>query len=276
MRITTLNKPRPKRMAMPLAKDQFGHQRIIEIEEVREARRLKSIFLEAIAHDCRTPLTSIKAAATSLLGDTECDERQRRELLVVIDQECDRIDRVVSQVIDLARLDANEIELEFARHSVSELVCAALRDCEVAQGTRIIRTELAQPEIRIQCDLFWARKVLVHLVQNATLYSSPGEPITIESEQTEGFVRFHIADSGPGIEEGEISQIFEKFYRGKSQRHRVPGTGMGLAIAKGIVEAHGGNIDVTSKVGKGSVFTFSLPIERRQDSRPRHCDTREV
>jgi len=258
---TALNKPKPKRMVMPLVKAQSRHQRIVKIEEVREGRCLKSVLLDAIAHDFRTPLTSIKTAATSLLGDSRCDEHQRRELLVVIDQECDRIDRMVSQAIDLARFDASEIELEFARHSVSELVGAALRDCETVQDTCIIRTELSQPEIRIQCDLFWARKVLVHLVQNASLYSSPGEPITIESEKTEGFVRFHIADSGPGIEEGEISQIFERFYRGKSQRQRVPGTGMGLAIAKAIVEAHGGSIKVVSCAGKRSVFTFTLPIE---------------
>ena len=89
----------------------------------------------------------------------------------------------------------------------------------------------------------------------------PEEPITITTEEKDGFVVFHVADVGPGIEKAEIDQIFAKFYRGKSQRHRVPGTGMGLAVAKAIVEAHGGTIEVASEVGHGSVFTFSLPIE---------------
>jgi two-component system sensor histidine kinase KdpD len=107
----------------------------------------------------------------------------------------------------------------------------------------------------------WARKVLVHLIRNADLYSSPGEPITITTEEKDGFILFRVADVGPGIEKVEIDQIFSKFYRGKGQRHRVPGTGMGLAVAKAIVEAHGGTIEVASEVGRGSVFTFSLPIE---------------
>jgi two-component system sensor histidine kinase KdpD len=113
----------------------------------------------------------------------------------------------------------------------------------------------------VHCDLFWTRKVLGHLIRNADLYSSPGEPITISTEEKDGAVLFHVTDIGPGIEKLEIGQIFDKFYRGKHQRHRVPGTGMGLAVARAIVEAHGGTIEVASEVGRGSVFTFSLPSE---------------
>jgi two-component system sensor histidine kinase KdpD len=118
-----------------------------------------------------------------------------------------------------------------------------------------------QQDAHVYCDLFWARKVLGHLIRNADLYSFPGEPITISTEKKDGYIVFHVADVGPGIEKSEMDQIFTKFYRGKSQRHRVPGTGMGLAVAKAIVETHGGTIGVFSEVGRGSVFTFSLPME---------------
>jgi len=161
----------------------------------------------------------------------------------------------------MAQLDAGEAKLQPAQHFVSELIAAALEDCESVQYARPIRTEVQQQDAHVFCDLFWARKVLGHLIRNADLYSSPGEPITISTEQKDGFVSFHVADIGPGIDKAEIDQIFAKFFRGKNQRHRVPGTGMGLAVAKAIVNAHGGNIEVASELGHGSVFTFSLPSE---------------
>jgi len=230
-------------------------------EAARESERLKSVLLDAIAHDFKTPLTSIKAAATSLLEDLEFNKRQRGELLVVIDEECDRINRVIGQAIEMAQLDAGEAKLNPAPHYVSELITAALEDCESVQNSRPVRTEVQQQDAHVYCDLFWARKVLGHLIRNADLYSSPGEPITISTEKKDGYIVFHVADVGPGIEKSEMDQIFTKFYRGKSQRHRVPGTGMGLAVAKAIVETHGGTIGVSSEVGRGSVFTFSLPME---------------
>jgi two-component system sensor histidine kinase KdpD len=109
--------------------------------------------------------------------------------------------------------------------------------------------------------------VLVHLIENANLYSSPDQPITISTEDKDDFVVFSIADRGPGIVDAELGLIFDKFYRGADQRYRVQGTGMGLPIAKAIVEAHGGTIAVVSQMGHGSVFSFSLPIDRGANER---------
>jgi two-component system sensor histidine kinase KdpD len=234
---------------------------LAKAEASRESGRLKSVLLDAIAHDFKTPLTSIKAAATSLLEDLRFNKRQRGELLIVIDEECDRINRVISQAIEMAQLDAGEVRLQPDAHRVTDLLDAALKDCDAIQKARTIRVDVGQPDARIRCDLTWARKVLDHLIQNADLYSSPGEPITITAEQNGMFVFFHVADVGPGIEGEELEQIFGKFFRGRNQRHRVPGTGMGLSLAKAIVEAHGGSIKAVSKVGQGSVFSFSLPID---------------
>jgi two-component system sensor histidine kinase KdpD len=231
-------------------------------EAARESERLKSVLLDAITHDFRTPLTSIKGSVSSLLGDVKLNKKQRGELLTVIDEECDRINRLVGEAAEMARLEAGDVKLDLKSHSLDELIATALADCENARNARPIRVEMEQPDLRVHADLSWAQKVLVHLIENAHLYSSSGEPITINTERRGDFVFLSIADTGPGIEETEVGQIFDRFYRGKDHRYRVPGTGMGLSIAKAIVEAHGGTIKCVSQKGHGSVFTFSLRIDR--------------
>jgi two-component system sensor histidine kinase KdpD len=233
-----------------------------KVEAARESERLKSVLLDAVTHDFRTPLTSIKGSVTSLLGDVKLNKKQQGELLTVIDEECDRINRLVGEAAEMSRLEAGDVKLDLKSHTVGELIARALADCESVRSARPIRVEMEQPDLQVHADLSWAQKVLVHLIENAHLYSMPGQPITISAEKRGDFVFLSIADTGPGIEETEVGQIFDRFYRGKDHRYRVPGTGMGLSIAKAIVEAHGGTIEAVSQRGHGSVFTFSLPIER--------------
>jgi two-component system sensor histidine kinase KdpD len=230
-------------------------------EAVRESERLKSVLLDAITHDFKTPLTSIKASATGLLEDLKFNKKQRKELLEIIDEECDRINRLIGETGDMARLEAGDVTLQFSPLTVGDLISEVLSDCEDVQSTRPIQVDIKNPQCLVYADSTWIRKVFVHLIRNADLYSFPAEPITIDAEEKDGFIAFHVADKGPGIEEAEIRQIFDRFYRGKGQRHRVPGTGMGLSIAKAIVEAHGGTIEANSQMGQGCLFTFSLPID---------------
>jgi len=233
-----------------------------EILSTHESERLKSVFLDAITHDLRTPLTAIKASVTSLLDDLEIDLEQRKELLTVIDEECDRINRLVSEASEIARLKSGEMKLKLASHSIGDLISAALADCRSVTSNREICLDVKHLDSRLLVDLSLAKRVLVQLIANAQLYSSPGKPITITTKQRDKFHDISVADQGPGIEEEETEYIFEKFYRGKNVRYRVPGTGMGLSIAKMIVEAHGGTIRVVNCAGRGSVFTFSLPAKR--------------
>lgn len=230
-------------------------------EAVREGERLKSVLLDAITHDFKTPLTSIKASATSLLEDLKFNKKQRKELLIIIDEECDRINRLIGETGDMARLETGGVTLQFTTQTVGELISSVLTDCEDVQSTRPIQVNVDDPQCRVWADSTWVRKVFDHLIRNADLYSSPGEPITIEATGKDGFVSFRIVDTGPGIEQSELNLIFDRFYRGKGQRHRTPGTGMGLPIAKAIIEAHGGTIKVISQQGHGSVFTFNLPVD---------------
>ena len=233
-----------------------------KILSTHESERLKSLFLDAITHDFKTPLTAIKAAITSLLDGLKTDLEQRKELLTVIDEECDRINRLVSEASEIARLESGELELNLASHSIGDLIPAALADCKSVTSNREICLDVKNLDSRLLVDLSLAKRVLAQLVTNAELYSSPGTPITITTKQRDKFHDISVVDQGPGIEEEETERIFEKFYRGENVRYRVPGTGMGLPIAKMIVEAHGGTIRVVNCSGRGSVFTFSLPAKR--------------
>jgi two-component system sensor histidine kinase KdpD len=232
-------------------------------EAAREGERLKSALLDAITHDFRTPLTSIKASITALISSAKLDDGQRDELLHIIDEECDRLNRLVGEAAEMARLEAGEVKLQLATVFAKELIVKALEVCKGVLGTRPTRIDLRNEELGVRADFTRAEEVLVHLIQNANLYSSPDQPITIGAEEKDDFVLFSVADQGPGINEAELGFIFDKFYRGADQRYRVQGTGMGLPIAKAIVEAHGGTIGVVSQVGHGSVFSFSLPMARR-------------
>jgi two-component system sensor histidine kinase KdpD len=236
-------------------------------EAAREGERLKSVLLDAITHDIRTPLTSMKASVTTLLSDAKLEEGQRSELLNIINEECDRLNRLVGEAGEMARLEAGDVRLQRQPHRVEELVLAALDTCKGGLGTRPIHVELKNPALTVNADMARAREVLVHLIENANMYSSPDEPITISAEEKEDFAFISVSDHGPGIDDQEVGLIFDKFYRGKDQRYRVSGTGMGLPIAKAIVEAHGGAIGVVSQLGHGSVFTFSLPIVRGKTER---------
>jgi two-component system sensor histidine kinase KdpD len=233
-----------------------------KVQTTHESERLKSVFLDAITHDFKTPLTSIKASVTGLLDDLETGHEQRKELLTIIDEECDRINQLVTEASEIARLESGEMKLDLASYSVGELISAALADCREATSNREIRLNVRNPDSRRLVDLSLAKGVLVHLSINAQFYSLAYRPIRITTKKHDKFHIISIAGQGPGIEVEEINHIFEKFYRGKNQRHCVQGTGMGLPIAKTIVEAHGGTIRVVSCVEQGSVFTFSLPAER--------------
>jgi two-component system, OmpR family, sensor histidine kinase KdpD len=235
-------------------------EQIGETEAERQGERLKSALLDAIAHDFRTPLTAIKAAATDLLASTEPDNTQPHELLTIINEECDRLNRLVEEAAEMARLEAGEIQLHLEPVCVNVIVEQALTQLKKTLGDRRIVQELPGSLPQVRADIERSKDILVQLIENAHLYSPKNQPITISAESVGDFVSISVADRGPGIDSFEQGLIFDKFYRGRDQRYQVRGTGMGLPIAKAIVNAHGGNISVTSQLGSGSVFSFTLPI----------------
>jgi two-component system sensor histidine kinase KdpD len=237
-------------------------EQLSRTEADRQSERLKSALLDSITHNFRTPLTSIKASVTSLLSTRPPQGRQQRELLEIMNEECDRLNKLVEDASEMSRLEAGEIELEFHAVPVQELIDAALANCKTSLLARNVNIQIPAGIPPVRADLTRAKEVLAHLLENANLYSEKDQSIVVSAENNGNFVLFSVADHGPGIETMEQGLIFDKFYRGKDQRSVIQGTGMGLPISKAIVEAHGGTISVTSQLNHGSVFTFTLPVAR--------------
>src|SRR5436309_2346099 len=233
-----------------------------QTEAERRGERLKSALLDSVTHDFRTPLTSMKAAVTSLLSSPNPDSAQSRELLTIIDEECDRLNHLVEEAGEMAKLEAGEVSLDLAPTPVNEIIAAALSHCKSALAGRRVDVRIAPGLPPVRADLERAKEALGQLIDNANLYSPKDAPITITAELTGDTVTTSVADRGPGIDDLEQTMIFDKFYRGKDQRYLVRGTGMGLPIAKAIIAAQQGSMSVTSQLGHGSVFSFTLPVER--------------
>jgi two-component system, OmpR family, sensor histidine kinase KdpD len=232
--------------------------RRMEVAQQNEA--MKSMLLDALAHEFKTPLTSIKAAASSIL-----DERppEQKELVTIIEEESDRLDSLVSETIRMARIEAGDLHLKIQPQMVKDLVDASLKKLGILLQDRDVHVEMeaALPEVLADAELI--RLTIRQLLTNALKYANPDSSIVIRAHSANGFVRISVKDFGPGIAADEQKRIFEKYYRVKDNTDRIPGTGMGLAIARNIVEAHGGNIWVESVPGQGSEFFFTLPIKQK-------------
>jgi two-component system sensor histidine kinase KdpD len=235
-----------------------------QTEAERQGERLKSALLDSITHDFRTPLTSMKASVSSLLSSGNIELTQSRELLTIIDEECDRLNHLVEEAAEMAKLEAGELVLDLAPTPIEEIIRAALAHCKSALAGRQVDVRIGPNLPAVRADLERAKEALIQLIDNANLYSPKDQPIVITAEATGDTVTTSVADRGPGIDDFEQTMIFDKFYRGKDQRYLVRGTGMGLPIAKAIVAAQQGNMSVTSQLGHGSVFSFTLPIDRSQ------------
>jgi K+-sensing histidine kinase KdpD len=251
---------------------QEAFDRASEAEGLRRSERLKTALLDAVTHDLRTPLTSIKASATLLLEDGESNGQtetfnpaEQKSLLKVITDEADRLDRFVEGIVDLARIEAGDVQLSRNWGAVEEIIEAALARAEplMQQHKLKILVESELPVIRV--DARAVAEVIYTLIDNATNYAPAGTCITIKANRAPGeMVRISVNDEGRGIPKNLRQHVFEKFVHVRGVPMgvgRPEGIGMGLSIAKGIVEAHGGRIWVEDGAGgKGTRVSFTVPV----------------
>jgi two-component system sensor histidine kinase KdpD len=255
---------------------QNSFERSSQAKALKQSERLKSALLDAVTHDFRTPLTSIKASATAMLDDiygTERDKTEpvldkdaRKEMLQVIDEEADRLDRFVESLTKLARIDAGDMRLQLKPASVDEIVNTALKRAE--PRTRTHRMEVWIDDLPlVTVDQHAVSEAIYTLIDNAAKYSPADSPVIVRAIQlSENSIGISVEDRGPGIRADVRDRVFEKFFRamrdGDVSDRRVRGSGMGLAIARGIVEAHHGRVWVEDAEGAtGAKFIIELPIE---------------
>jgi two-component system sensor histidine kinase KdpD len=232
-----------------------------EGEEARvlaERERLRSTLLSSVSHDLRTPLAAITGAASGLLQEPAPEGPERRELAATIYEEAERLNRLVANLLDMTRLESGTAPIKREWHSVEEVVGAALGRFDEAFAGRRVETAMPADLPLVPMDAVLVEQVLVNLLENALKYTDPGSPLRIEARRDDAQIVVEVADEGPGLPPGDEDRVFEKFYRGVSGAR---GFGLGLAIARAIVTAHGGRIWAESRSPRGTAFRFTLPIE---------------
>jgi two-component system sensor histidine kinase KdpD len=246
-----------------------------EIERTRlaaEAEQMRSALLSSVSHDLRTPLAAITGAASSLLQNGSRDDGARQELIATIYEESERLNRLVANLLDMTRVEAGGLRLNREWHPLEEVVGSALARLDRLLAGRRIETVLAADLPLVSIDAVLVESVLVNLLENAAKYTPPGSPLRIAATAETGAVQVEIADEGPGLPPDAEQRVFEKFYRGPSGQH---GFGLGLAICRAIVAAHGGRIWAQNRTPRGTTFSFTLPIEGAPPLAPEEARERE-
>src|SRR5215813_6908716 len=222
--------------------------------------RLRNSLLSTVSHDLRTPLTAIAGAASGLLEDNApLDPSTRHELCQTIAEEAHRLNRLVNNLLDMTRLEAGAVQVHKEWQPLEEVVGAALTRLEAQLHDRPLTTHLPPDLPLVPLDTVLIEQVLINLLDNALKYTPPGSPLALTAWATEDAVTIEVADRGPGLPPGEEQRIFDKFYR--VQRPPMPsGTGLGLTICRGLVEAHGGQMWAENRPGGGTVVRFTLPL----------------
>jgi len=241
-----------------------------DLTELRNLQTTRRELIGNISHEFRTPLAGIKAMVETLGGGAIDDKETAGDFLTRIDSEVDRLTQLVAELTELSRIETGKAELKKEPVNLNQLVDEVITQLSLQaerQKLSVVR-DFAADLPAVPADKDRVRQVIANLVHNAIKFTRPGGRITIATRTLEGSVVVGIADTGVGIPKEDLARVFERFYKGDRTR-AGEGTGMGLAIAKHVVEAHGGNIWVESEEVKGSTFSFSLPLQAGSKKRPK-------
>jgi K+-sensing histidine kinase KdpD len=249
---------------------QAAFDREAQTEANRRSERLKSALLDAVTHNLRTPITSIKASTTALLSEPPTmGEATRHELLTVANEEADRLDLLVEDLIGLARIQAGQLGLQVAWCSLEDVIAGAINRVERLLKAQTIAVDLPPDLPVVRADARSLEEVFFQLFENAAKYSPPGSRIAVAADvQSDEMIEVYIDDEGPGVPPAERELVFDKFYRAKATEAAPSGAGLGLAIVRGIMDAHGGEAIVTDRPGArdSARFIVRIPIGDEDDA----------
>jgi two-component system sensor histidine kinase KdpD len=224
---------------------------------LQETDRLRTALLNSVSHDLRTPLASIKASASSLLDrEVRWDDAERDDFLATINTEADRLTRLVHNLLDMSRIEAGALDPRLIESSVAEVAGPVVRRARAASGQLVV-VDVPEELPPVLADPVRLDQVLTNLLDNARSYAADS-PVEVVARQAGDTVELRVVDHGPGIPASERERVFDQFYRVESGR-RPEGTGMGLAICRGIMLAHGGTLRVETTPGGGASFVLTLP-----------------
>ena len=235
--------------------------------ELENVERLRRDLVANVSHELKTPISALRAHLENLLDGVEQPDPQTLQVMLA---QSERLGRLVDQLLDLARLESGELPLERRPVPLHLLVREVLSEIEVTGADRGVRFEDRVPDDLppLLADPERVHQVLYNLLDNAARFTPAGGRVSVEAHRVNGVCEVSVADTGAGIAAEHLPRLFERFYRADAARSRgVGGTGIGLAIARSVVEAHGGRIRAESEVGKGSVFTFELPVAPAAETR---------
>ncbi len=234
-------------------------RRIASLEAQRQLARMQDEFVSTVSHELRTPLGFIKGYVTTLLReDTEWDEETRKQFLSIIDDESDRLRELIDNLLDSSRLQTGTLKMTFSRTRLSPILNDVIQRTISLYPEMRLTAEMAEDIPEIEIDGTRIAQVLENFITNAHKYA-PDSPVNIQVQRNDRRLRVSVIDQGPGIPTEHVPHLFERFYRVPETSSSVRGTGLGLYICRKIVEAHGGEIGVESKLGQGSKFYFTLP-----------------
>jgi two-component system sensor histidine kinase KdpD len=241
--------------AIAIERAQFlGEREAAEL--VRQKADLASTLLATLSHDLRTPLTAIRVAVENLRSDLPSDTR--REQVRAALSELDRLTRLFQDILDMARIDASAIRIDRQWVTPADIVDAAAAQVRHQLEGRTLRVS-ADAETEVAIDPMLTSAALAHLLENAAQYSPHGHPVTVTARADDSGLRVSVEDEGPGLDPGELEHLFERFYRGKAARQASFGTGMGLAITRGLLIAEGGQVWAENVPHRGARFTIAVP-----------------
>ena len=242
-------------------------QESLQIEVLQRTDALRAALLSSVSHDLRTPLSSIKAAAYSLQEkDVTWDEEVRHSFAVTIEREADRLNRLVGNILDMSRIEGGALKAEKELYPLDELVYHVVDHMQFVLKDRDVRITLSDTLPPVALDFLQMDQVLTNLIENAVRYTPSGSPIEISASEQNGEIHVSVADHGQGVPEEYIERIFDKFYRVSGAKQRgTMGTGLGLAVCRGLVEAHGGRIWAENREGGGAIFQFTLPLAKTKE-----------